>query len=705
MPAAQPETSRPLGPPSDATQEQERLRLEANDQNPSSALASPPPYVPHQPDPAVQEASPGPHEPRPPESPWQDGLAVTDNETVASSALLGGQGKHPAASATEAGLPRRPKVIKYWMWEILGLVAATASIGATFGTLAHFDGLEVPKWPLGINLTTLVSLYVTVFTTGTTASVVSVMSQAKWAWFASPRPLADLASFDRASRGTVGSVLLLFAPLRRSALGTVASIVSLVSLVVAPFAQQAIRSVTCQYIHAGHTGTIPVANFVSYDVFWDQGRYQTGMDAAAAVVAAMINAVSGTGTDNAAIVPSCPTGNCTFSAYQGITHSSIGLCSACSDSSAEILGPVGSVADYQYNYTLPNGGELVVNPWEPVVMQFLTSDNLENETWVADTFPANLSRLLPAALLDTTVFLFSSASCGTNCSNGTILAEDMDQMFLPLAVSCVLYPCLKNYWGEVVNGEFNETLVSSVPALPEEGDPPYVNFTVVKSPCMVDGQVYDTSNFSLVPQSHQFGAVNYNGSNITAPYECLYEIGGNYVAALGDFFATSLFSGPCGMSHYEVTPQCQNFLMPAFWANGTATVESVAALMDRFATGMTTNFRRVGSRLDGGDAAVRGMALTTTVCTRVEWGWLALPTVVLFLSLGLQCWAIWMSYADRRLPVWKSSLLPLLYHGFVEPVDKTPGRALDEDELETRAEKIKVRFRRDSGAVGFEARW
>ncbi len=77
--------------------------------------------------------------------------------------------------------------------------------------LVRADGAAPPDWPLGITLNTFVAFFTSLARVAFMLPVVEGIGQLKWLWFASPqpRPLADFAAFDEASRGAFGSLKLL----------------------------------------------------------------------------------------------------------------------------------------------------------------------------------------------------------------------------------------------------------------------------------------------------------------------------------------------------------------------------------------------------------------------------------------------------------------------------------------------------------------
>lgn len=125
---------------------------------------------------------------------------------------------------------------------------------------------------------------------------------------------------------------------------------------------------------------------------------------------------------------------------------------------------------------------------------------------------------------------------------------------------------------------------------------------------------------------------------------------------------------------------------------------TISATVARLADAATNTFRLAGRIWDDGKPArVEGDVLRATVYARVEIKRLIGPIVVVPPTMVLLAMVIAVGMVENRtkgyVPVWKSSLLPLLWHGFVrsdgEPGDENP---LTIKELRKRAKEIEVRF-------------
>ncbi|KAJ4248155.1 hypothetical protein NW762_012925 [Fusarium torreyae] len=95
-----------------------------------------------------------------------------------------------------------------WWPEIAWCAFATGLLVALAGLLKAYDGEPAPEWFVSLN--TVVAAISTICRASMVIPVSEGLSQLKWNAFArSQRPLNDLKTFDQASRGPFGSLLLL----------------------------------------------------------------------------------------------------------------------------------------------------------------------------------------------------------------------------------------------------------------------------------------------------------------------------------------------------------------------------------------------------------------------------------------------------------------------------------------------------------------
>lgn len=136
-------------------------------------------------------------------------------------------------------LARSPKVwiSDTWALEIAALVLSVVSLVAIVILLSVYDG--EPQFSFGIiNLNTIIAILAAAFRIGFMVPVGEALAQWKWLWFSKKsRPLADFDSIDDASRGSRGSLLLLWQT-KGLSLTAIGAWVAILSLATEPFIQQ-----------------------------------------------------------------------------------------------------------------------------------------------------------------------------------------------------------------------------------------------------------------------------------------------------------------------------------------------------------------------------------------------------------------------------------------------------------------------------------
>jgi hypothetical protein len=105
----------------------------------------------------------------------------------------------------------------WWLFEILAAIVSIAAMGSLLGLLSSYNNTVVQHMSYGITLNGLVAVLSTISRTSLMIPVASCLSQGKWLYFSQKketltgRRLKDLETFDNASRGSWGSLELLWA--------------------------------------------------------------------------------------------------------------------------------------------------------------------------------------------------------------------------------------------------------------------------------------------------------------------------------------------------------------------------------------------------------------------------------------------------------------------------------------------------------------
>ena len=650
-------------------------------------------------------------------------------------------------------MPRR-RVLRYWTLEVGSMLLILGIMGTIIGLLVRHDGQELSSGDyLGLNLTTIIALLSTILRGAIVAVTAEIVSQTKWAWFVKrPHRLLDLQRFDSASRGIWGSFRLIGLLLARGKgslaglSGLMASLVVVVSFAVGPFTQQALKTAPCIRDLENAKASLPVAYYIGHG---EEALVDPDKMLMAEIKGLIIQAVTNPRSADFAIRPSCETGNCTFPDHgTGITYSSLGICNNCSDSTSLVDGP------YKNGTVLwkCEGGDdrnmSIIRPYAPpfrtgfddAVLLDITAgctQSLYHET-PADVVAGHDINFL--AMKNATCPLGKGAggmTCPPLCSNSRPCEGDVDFV----AMSCSLYPCLKSYQGSVENGILREEVVSTKPLYPlDPFDVIYSNFSAFNTPCILDGEGgtgpfwFTRENISSVEKVTRrqwpSGVTRdpVSQERFTAPSACLFQLDGNLMTKINEYLREEVLSAQCfynggywgHLGEEPTTVNCTNdqqWWLNLLYDQGGITSQNISTMMDGIALALTNKFRTIGFGPDetavpgrpyGQGFPVKGLVTRTSVCTYLDWRWLLLPCCLIGLTAGQLVWVIVALYHDRREPVWKSNVLPLLFHGAFNAEMRQDSEVSDDrgtanisrelSAMEAEAKKMKVQLKVSSEA-------
>lgn len=534
--------------------------------------------------------------------------------------------------STSPGLLRNVQ-LRWWCWELVAAAISLAVFAAVIIVLKVYDGNSLPQLPAGITLNTTVSLIAAVSKTALLLVASTTMSQFKWLWIhKSSRKLQDLQAFDEASRGPWGALTLL--QHSRLSVASLGALVTLLLLGFDPFIQQLIT--TPERILSSKTGSTAVhmaSTFNQYaQLSADAAVNNTlarlsGVNAVVEIQSMISNAASNQG-QIANFETSCPTANCTWPTFK-----SLGMCSTCmnvtdyardhwrcdDDPSVTVAGVAGNNRTCSYN--LPNsawsykylifgndtdalevGGELRLNVWTTLKTQTTFSDN--------------------------TFLLVSSLKL----ENDADLVPGIGREQVLDATECALAMCVEEHDLSTTLGNRVHTVKTSQQPFSMKTDASTTAFFPAFDihTAQIDGVQYSVDGLQTLPEVI-LGVSETLTGNITVDYEVTKKAGSAIAYDGGvspsSALATSFFAG-------------QNF---------TQTVENVVISASRYIRGLSkdTNI---------------GHAQILQVYVRVKWEWLVFPAALVASGLALLLVAI-VQTSHSGLEVWKSSSLPLWFHG------------------------------------------
>ncbi|RBR21404.1 uncharacterized protein FIESC28_04941 [Fusarium coffeatum] len=545
-----------------------------------------------------------------------------------------------------------PKVspVRYWSWEIVSLLFALALLIATIAIPAHYNDKVLKRWPYDISLNTIIAILSTFMRASMMLVVAELVGQMGWQSLRKPRPVSDLHHFDNASRGILGAFKLFWnVPPRLASI--IAAIVIILSPAIAPFSQQAVKTVPCSREVPG-------------------------------------------------------SGNCTFTENsKGVTHASVAMCSSCLDTTEFIKLNVTKRDGYETNnYTLPN------NQWvQPFTRDSLLSAYTGDVDWALGGVESEFAELTKAAIANLTVLTASQGACKNITRSGAECPEDKLTAHLPesyrnynlVAITCALYPCMKEYHAQVKEGRLIEKVVDETLLSAFEysyiGNNRILNRGgrhAIQSPCLVGDEEYTFDDFSQRNEPPKgWSTVERDKTNYTVPDTCLYQMGTQYSPALSKHMDDEIFNTHCASAYLaDSHASCGS----KWWLASLQhiTYDALETAFDDFTAAMTNNFR-IEARSDEDKDKVTGVVNEMAICTVFDWRWVLLPAGLMAVTLALLVYAVVQSYTHKDMPVWKTSVLPLLFYGPNVTNDMT--RETDLDGLQREAGKIKVEFQNKDG--------
>lgn len=557
---------------------------------------------------------------------------------------------------------------KYWLNEAASCLVAFGALVAIIGLLHRHDGQPLPEWRYGITLNALVSVLSTILKAAAVVPLAGGISQAKWLWYAKPRPLRDIETFDDASRGPWGSLLLLF-DLRPHYLASLGAFLTVVALAVDPFTQQVLQTQECMRLDASAVARIPRANVYDRNgekVAGTHGENSIYLPMAASIYSGLI---SPSANASALIAPVCPSGNCTFPETDGRSYQSLAMCHECEDITQLVKNRTRSASSL-FNFTLPSGPYLATS--------LALSATTKNSTPIADDRVFNLEMVMY-----------------TNQSGPLALTGPPQDVRL-LGARCGLFPCVKTYSAHISKHVLQEHELSSV-KIPRDNQR---MFTLALDQAIRNGTVrscasaedtapardgrasewpagdctwYVTYQSSWSTET----AISYNPLRIqnlrplTEPTIRRLSQGPEYAMRL---LLESLFEGKT--LQYTISPMMASVGDPwlrNIYHNGAANLDTITQFMRGLADAITGQMRAEGH---GGTAGwAEGIVLVDRTCVRVNWPWLAFPAALLVLVVGFLGLTVaatlrtrWREHgldgeAAARVGFLKASPLALLFFG------------------------------------------
>lgn len=171
--------------------------------------------------------------------------AIEESDPVWLSTLATHGQKTSLTSKTQihrGSLPSLQPRSHWWWWEIAAVLFSVACMIAAVILLANINDTRLSTWSFYFQPNTVVSILTTLAKSAMLFSVSTCLSQLKWRHFQTrPAPLNHLEDFDNASRGPLGSLLMLGNYRLAAFIPSMMALITVASLAIDPMAQQVLK--------------------------------------------------------------------------------------------------------------------------------------------------------------------------------------------------------------------------------------------------------------------------------------------------------------------------------------------------------------------------------------------------------------------------------------------------------------------------------
>ncbi|KAL2183361.1 hypothetical protein L209DRAFT_767441 [Thermothelomyces heterothallicus CBS 203.75] len=545
---------------------------------------------------------------------------------------------HAGQEAEEIRIPESST--RGWSWEILAMIASFGCTASIVAILAFMDDRPLADWHFFLSISATIAIFGTALKSTAAFAVGGCVSQYKWLYFkSSPRKLVDLDLIDEASRGPLGSLVLLAR--RPMGLASIAAAVTLLALAVETFVQQTVtftpRNVAVDdgnavlgLAHTYNGGAKPIRS--SMGVI-NLSPSTADLSMQGAVYRGLFH------LDSPAVF------NCTSSCRWNSTYISLGFASTCTDVTDATLnlppGAKPAELDRDRNLTTPGGVKLDASysptSWQTVISVRGISLLKPNSTWLSEDemityMPPEIARIgvLRADLLT---------------PSWVIRTDTLEIVECDIRLAAYAYSNLSSTGNNLTEKRHPITLNRGV-------------VTFVDNDTYADKLVFDQPPLPVLRAS--------------VPD----------IVALGALFTSSRFGG--NIFDGETAPTQNTSGMGDAFRSG-----SIAKTFQNMVDSMTNQLRA------SFDVKAQGQSIKQVVFVQVRWPWLALPLVVQILSLVFLIFVLVQSSQTKTLPLWKSSTTAVLTYdirGDESGMGKLGTGVLSKKELKALVKSVEVKL-------------
>ena len=570
-----------------------------------------------------------------------------------------------------------------WWQELTACLLSVVALLAIIATLRPHQNKPLPQWPYLVSVNSLLSIYVTILKAAVLLVIAEGLSQLKWQRFEDDRPLDELARYDEASRGPMGSLRLLWRLRLQHPLTSVGAFAVIFAIITDPTTQQIVQYYDCTLLLEGAQASLPRTN-----VYIGQGRHAgAGLRTIEPPLQAAINA--GIFSPGRAVSSRCDTGNCTF---PDIYHT-LGYCSSCTDVSEQVVvnssyrddKSLGRVTNKTFH--LPSGTQLFQSTpvfRNPIDVLTVSSHDRRQIDLLKGPVPPD--------------------NCVNPSATGAWSCDDY------AAATCSMNFCVRTYKSIVSAGNLEETLISQtgLPNVIGQATSGVFFLSLIDTSCISSGErtALQAAGYEMpvgtpwLPYKNAtFKPLERPPLNASFPESmlernCVYSVDGFLDSSLWSVFLKDFFNGTVkGLPSVAIQGDILRYDGPqnlqVIYNFGNVTFENIEQTFANISNSVT-NYLRQNGNVNHSEPAL-GQVNQNRTCIDVRWAWLSFSVIqVMITLLFFTAMVVETSSKGNPVPIWKSSPLALLYHGFERQPTHAGGERLREMERAARGTLVSL---------------
>jgi hypothetical protein len=550
-------------------------------------------------------------------------------------------------------------VFERWLFEILSLLVSAACMIAII--LIY---VQIKDQPMSKNESSLT--WINVLGKVSSAALIvptsEALGQLKWNWFHNSKAMWDFEIFDKASRGPLGALMLLYRTKGRS-LAALGALLLILLLAIDTFFQQVVNYPEV-WTQQDTNSSIPrvVRYEPVYPTEFINGEEQSQYDRDILGIADTFFLGNGTqempfGNGTRADIPlSCPTSRCTWTAYE-----TLAMCSQCVEvpqllNFTCMLTRIDWTSDLNATISsYPNatvcGHFLNVTSEEPVLMAGYMVDDAGD--LVGD---ALLMRTLPLVTNPLRESFWGGSINFKNLRNPIVDVLISSTLGLshvysnepPTIHECVLSWCVKTMESSYTFGTYFENITHTFMNDTNEGSPWITELDPVDSGTWTDYIENVTINALSTGQNFSEYGWGINNSTMINTVMVFDRIFPAFTTAANNTVAPLLRWRTGSLTEVRTRKLDFNpWLLP----------KDIANHLQRMTIAMTNSIRSSSS-----NEMIAGAAWAAETMISVHWEWLAFPLLLLVFSLVFLVATMIKTSKDTSTGIWKTSAMPTLIY-------------------------------------------